>query len=432
MSDIVMRDDARRPDLDQQRKRARDLQQGVRRGDPAAIARMLAHHPKARGLTPREVADRLASRHDAQLVLARELGLPSWPALKEHAERLARARTAIAAGTVVDTDLPTLHIRCGSDIRERLRQAGFVGAFLECSDPLCQGPVPRDGDLLQARAGFIADAYGMAPDAALAKLAAEHAGLEQAAATAGRIALWFEHDPYDQLLLARVLASLARQRPVEIVLVEAGRYPGLTRFIGLGQLEPPALRTLWEQRRPIGPGQLRLGTAVWRALREPTPVRLHALAAGGTPELPAMAAALRRHLQELPWTGDGLSLTQRLALLGLRDGPRTAGEIFTKLHVVTEPLPFLGDLMFWAVLRELIALADAPVAVDAADVDLPWHRRRLALTAAGQAILAGRLDLLALAPPVRWLGGVRLDPATPCWRWDPDRVAPVLAGQPAR
>ena len=77
MSDIVMRDDARRPDLDQQRKRARDLQRDVARGDPAAIARMLAHHPKAVGLTRQEVADRLASLHDAQLVLARELGLPS-------------------------------------------------------------------------------------------------------------------------------------------------------------------------------------------------------------------------------------------------------------------------------------------------------------------------------------------------------------------
>lgn len=432
MSEIVMRDDARRPDLDQQRKRARDLCRAVVAGDPAAAARMLAHHPKAMGLTPRDVSVQLASLHDAQLVLARELGLPSWPALKGHAERLARARTAIAAGTLVDADTPTLHIRCGSDIRERLRQAGFVGAFLECSDPLCQGPVPRDGDLLHTRAGFVTDAYDMAPDAARAKLAAQYAGLEQAASTAGRIALWFEHDPYDQLLLARVLASLARQRPVEIVLVEAGRYPGLTRFIGLGQLEPPALRTLWEQRRPIGPDQLRLGTAVWQALREPSPVSLHALSAGGTPELPAMAVALRRHLQELPWTGDGLSLTQRLALLELRDGPRMAGEIFDKLNIVTEPLPFLGDLMFRAVLRDLLSMADAPVIANAADADLPWHRYRLALTVAGHAILAGRLDFLALAPPVRWLGGVRLDPTIPCWRWDAARTAPVLIAPPAR
>ena len=31
---------------------------------------------------------------------------------------------------MLDTDVPTLHIRCGSDIRDTLRQAGFGGDFL--------------------------------------------------------------------------------------------------------------------------------------------------------------------------------------------------------------------------------------------------------------------------------------------------------------
>ncbi len=56
-------------------------------------------------------------------------------------------------------------------------------------------------------------------------------------------------------------------------------YPGLTRFIGLGQLSPPALRTLWRQRRTVGPAQYRLGAAVWDALRDPSPAALHVLAA---------------------------------------------------------------------------------------------------------------------------------------------------------
>jgi hypothetical protein len=59
-----------------------------------------------------------------------------------------------------DGDLPTLHIRCGSDIRETLRQAGFAGDFLEYSDPICQGPVPDTSDLLQRRARYLAQSCG--------------------------------------------------------------------------------------------------------------------------------------------------------------------------------------------------------------------------------------------------------------------------------
>nr|WP_294503197.1 hypothetical protein [uncultured Rhodopila sp.] len=60
----------------------------------------------------------------------------------------------------MDSDIPTLHIRCGSDIRENLRAAGFTGDFLEYADPICQGPVPDAPDLLEQRAQFLADAFG--------------------------------------------------------------------------------------------------------------------------------------------------------------------------------------------------------------------------------------------------------------------------------
>jgi len=63
-----------RPDLDQLRRRAKELRDAARRGDPVAADRLARHHPSAnRG------AVSLAS---AQLVIARELGFPSWPKLK--------------------------------------------------------------------------------------------------------------------------------------------------------------------------------------------------------------------------------------------------------------------------------------------------------------------------------------------------------------
>ncbi|MGH2346359.1 MAG: ankyrin repeat domain-containing protein, partial [Chloroflexota bacterium] len=63
-----------RPNLEQQRKRARELLQAARAGDSMALDRFRRRHPR--------FADGAALRlADAQLVIAREYGLPSWPRL---------------------------------------------------------------------------------------------------------------------------------------------------------------------------------------------------------------------------------------------------------------------------------------------------------------------------------------------------------------
>lgn len=63
-----------RPNLDQLRNQAKDLLHSIRSGDAVALAEIRKHHPKA--IDP--AAAKLA---DAQLVLARSYGLPSWPRL---------------------------------------------------------------------------------------------------------------------------------------------------------------------------------------------------------------------------------------------------------------------------------------------------------------------------------------------------------------
>jgi ankyrin repeat protein len=68
--------------LEQQRKRAKELVRAHREGDAAAAQRVADRLPRARG---KAVADVLASSltlSEAQLVIAREAGYPSWPALK--------------------------------------------------------------------------------------------------------------------------------------------------------------------------------------------------------------------------------------------------------------------------------------------------------------------------------------------------------------
>ena len=83
-----------RPSLERQKKLAKALFRSARDGDPDAVARLLALHP-----APAELRNRAPRLADAQVVLAREYGLPSWPALRNHVLELQRMANQIEAGS---------------------------------------------------------------------------------------------------------------------------------------------------------------------------------------------------------------------------------------------------------------------------------------------------------------------------------------------
>jgi len=62
------------PNLRRLRTEAKKLHRAIRREDPAAVADLRTHHPDA-------IAPEATKLADAQLVLARSYGLPSWPRL---------------------------------------------------------------------------------------------------------------------------------------------------------------------------------------------------------------------------------------------------------------------------------------------------------------------------------------------------------------
>ena len=356
-------------------------------------------------------------------MIARELRLPSWPKLKAHIQAMQQARDRIAVGAAVpDGDASTLHIRCGSDLVTPLKEAGFSGDFLEYSDALCQGPIAEDDAWLEQRATFLAQAYGghvgQTVEQAAEKLRHAEDRLMSAARQYERIVIWVEHDSYDQLVLARCLAQLAETVPHRLDLISVERYPGDARFIGLGQLPPEALRLLWDERTPVSAQQLEAGRFIWAMLRKGDPTPLAKTAQSGLSELPQMAVALRRHCQELPWLRDGLSLTERLVLQLLSEGPKTVSEVYSALTRDREPLPWLGDIMLLFILDSMRAIRDPVFTGAFEDEQRHWPCERLTITDLGRAVLAGKVDWLSLSPPDRWLGGVRICPTLPCWRWD--------------
>jgi ankyrin repeat protein len=80
------------PNLEQQKKQARELLEAARSSDPEALQRFGNFHPQFAGKGEAPLAPASLALHDAQLVLAREYGFPSWPSLKAQIEARTGAR----------------------------------------------------------------------------------------------------------------------------------------------------------------------------------------------------------------------------------------------------------------------------------------------------------------------------------------------------
>ena len=91
-----------------------------------------------------------------------------------------------------------------------------------------------------------------------------------------------------------------------------------------------------------------------------------------------------------------------------------------------DPLPWLGDVMYWFILQSMTQASQAVFEIAKSDLKKPWHKRLLTITDTGQKVLAGTQDWLLLKPPVRWLGGIQIDASHPCWHWENKTGQPIL------
>ena len=411
-----------RLNLEQQRKRAKDILKKAKAGDPVSIDRFQKYHPDCQ---PGQVMFmNLLQLADAQLVIARENRFPSWSQMKVHIDQMELIRNRLKAQQLAppDAECPTLHIRCGSDLEASLQQAGFVGDYLAFTDPFCQGPVQsltHRSEYIERRAEFMATAYQMELEVVRNRLRREYHQL-QASHRYPRIVLWFEADSYDQLSLSYLLHyfryELGDAQKLELICIDS--FPGIRCFRGLGQLPLEALPLLWSQRLPITPEQMHLCDRTWQALTATSPEDLWSIATGDTSPLPVLGPALIRHLQELPWVEDGLSLTERLTLAMLAERPQQGQDLFQTLIHERDPLPYLGDIMFWFVLQQLLDSPQPPLAVQLETMDLPWSQRRFDITPLGLALLGKQQHWRSLQTCDRWLGGVLIRPNQPCWQWN--------------
>jgi Domain of unknown function (DUF1835) len=288
-----------------------------------------------------------------------------------------------------------LHVTNGDFAVPRLRAAGVRGDVLPWRDVLHEGPVPAgldDAGLRAVRARFLAGGTELDEDEVATSLAERDARLASAARDGEPITLWFESDLYDVLQLLQILERIP---PTQAALALVDRDP----WRGVAELETEELAAL--EPAPVTQAQHPLAALAWAAFRAPDPSVLHVLAAR-TPELPAVGHALRRHLEQFPWAGSGLSRSER-ALLAAIDAGAGDREAAFRAAQGEEERPFLGDATAFGYLDRL-AGGPAPLLDD------------ITLTAHGREVLAGA-DWRG--QPERHLGGITLAAGAPRWRWDP-------------
>lgn len=342
-----------------------------------------------------------------------------------------------------------LHVVNGDETARSIRESGLLKPLdptlkavrdpdhvIAWRDVLYEGPV-RAGlspvNLAHERSQFIAS-RGWEPYISVRQNFAHRDSAIASTKRQDEVIYWFESDLYDLLQLVQALDRLAARRPdataFSWVLVDRrGEKAGIH---GFGRLTPDEVEALLKGRQSIPDSAWTEARLVWTAFTGDDPGRLQELRDDGSAgTIPFLADGLDRLLAEFPDSATGLSRSERQILEAVQAGERTPDEIFAAAQAA-ERRPFLGDLQVWERLEwfassvnPLIRRVDggawvSPV-VDLMSLEDPdtdaFRAQKLQLTQAGNSVLSGVTDWLAVRPSGRWLGGYEI-PGEHAWRYD--------------
>jgi hypothetical protein len=311
--------------------------------------------------------------------------------------------------------MPDLIITNGDSAAELLHGAGKRGTILPWQDVLHEGPVvpgPLEGCSAE-RATYLARRFRLPPGEVAATFS-ERDRIVRGHADFDRIELWFEHDLYDQLQLIQVLSCFAG----------AGRHEGVFLIQAddfLGAQRPETILRFANGARGLTEEDLALGASVWADVTAPTPRALAVRSKISETRLPFLTPALVRFLEELPAPATGLGRTEAAILSGIASGESSPRRLFHRAFE-QEEAAFMGDASFFHLIDDL-ASSGVPLIAGIAPPESPEDDRErfdgadLRLTLAGEAVLTGEEDHVALSAIDRWWGGTRLHgPAI--WRYD--------------
>ena len=323
-----------------------------------------------------------------------------------------------------------LHLTNGTAVIPAMRDAGVSGPIVPWDDVLHEGPVPsglNPAALRERRAEFLASCGWGAFDEISRKFRQRDDALDEALGfpasapvrPVDEVVLWFEHDLYDQLQVLQVLERLPLDGTPRVTAVPDGEY--------LGHLPAARFQGLFAARRDVTSSERLTARDAWTAFRSSDP-RAIVDVLPRVSDLPHLAPALRRHLEQFPSMTNGLSRTERQALEAVASGITRLHDVYVSSHHNREGAVFMGDAAF---LVHVAALLEPPRPLLRRNDDLRLSRLSLddavTLTEDGRVVLTGELDRVATCGISRWLGGVELAGNGPVWRWDATRQTMRLA-----
>jgi hypothetical protein len=309
----------------------------------------------------------------------------------------------------------------GTATTRHFLEAGIPGETSIWADPLHEGPVPAgvsDEELVRIRSRFLSD-DGRIPVDPVNDLERWRSVIERA--DYDELVLWYEHDLFDQVNLLQLLSYLASRgfESAKVSMVCIGSFPGRPAFKGLGELTPREIAPLLDVRQPVTRAQYALAVRAWEAFRAPDPTAIEGVLREDTSALPFLADALRRFLEDYPWTTDGLSRTER-RLVQLAQEPIELWTAFPKMQE-GERAYYIADGSLWEIATDLSSATPPLVMVDAvAGANQALPHGTVVTTPFGRDVLHGRADRIERCRIDRWMGGVHLQGSGPLWRWNPD------------
>lgn len=372
----------------------------------------------------------------------------SLPALKKRlfdARRKLKNTLHVADFVSVFTDLyeggrRMLHIVNGDSVGDKLKQGNIQGDILVWRELYSFGPVftkMDEPDHLSARAQYLEQTLGIPQKEYIGTCESQERKLQDFRKY-DEIVLWFEHDLFDQTMLAYLLHWFKEQTlgNTKLSLLCIGAYPGIELFRGLGQLSTEQLETLSGTWHTIGEEELMLGSMLWEGYTSDLPEKHQRMLEVDSSALPFARAAFEAHLARLPSVNNGLGIIEQTTLESVAGGIHKPYELFRKLGDQLHTLG-MGDLEFWYYLTKLTEGLDSLLVIDGTapfpDFKLAvphFQDRVLQVTSLGREVLAGKTDYASYTGTIdKWVGGLHVRDKALSWRWNPKRKSVVRMGE---
>jgi hypothetical protein len=282
-------------------------------------------------------------------------------------------------------------------------------------------------DVSETRAAYLSRRFGLSFAEARTDLLARDA-VVRAHGLFDTVAIWLEHDLYDQLQLLQILDFFhSEQRTEGLELVQADDF--------LGSQQPEDVARFTANTVALTPALLAAAAAIWRALCEPSPEPVNRLRGSVPRAFRFLGPALDRFVEELPSLDNGLSRSEQVIVGAVAGGGLTPRDVFQRM-LAGEEAAFMGDWSAFRMIDDLAGAEEPPIS--GLETAYPcqgvpaevqeYLATPLALTEFGRSLLAGSADMIRVNGVERWWGGTHLQ-GRDCWRWDGGsrRIVPPAA-----